>query len=336
MANQGSTIVHAATNPTIDDMNTTTIHTVETPPPSVKGSSSNASSPIAVADTSSSVVNSAPAATLSLSENIPNDNSEVNGVASSGPAASNTNATAPGKKRKRKKKKSNGILSAKTPASSLDGLENDQLFATEQKIGAGDDVASWKLRAGARLARLRELHAEIEKLRRDLIDACNRASDAEKAELLVNRGLKNAHHLLSARDKRIASQDMENTSMKADAESAKAEKKKLEQRIVLLKSVADKLQASKDDAEKKVDDTNTHTRKVIADLETKFNAQKIALEKEKEVALRTIQQAAKQENEVICRREKNIANINATVAGVAGVVVGIILRGMGRRGNDSE
>lgn len=217
-------------------------------------------------DASSASVASSPIAVL------PNEAGDAQAPPKSLGDALSSVAVANRKKRRRKKK---GVLALDSSLADMD----TELVEAEKRIGSGDDIGSWRARAVVRLDRLKAVSAEIESLKRELNDAACRADDARHAEQLVNTGLRDAHLLLAERDKALASSTSRAATLTAEVTTLTDEKRKIEKRLTLLKTVSEKLQEArdaKDAAERRADDAaiaNSDLKKEIAQLENDLKDQ---------------------------------------------------------------
>lgn len=115
------------------------------------------------------------------------------------------------KKRKKRKKKAGTVIA-------LNEEDDPLLREAEAKI-FGDDEEAWRNRARVRLDRLRAVARDVDDLRRELSEAANRFADAERAEQLVNSGLRSAHTLLAEREKSLATATSEGATLTAEVAS---------------------------------------------------------------------------------------------------------------------
>ncbi len=295
-------------------MAATLVDTVHTPPSDM----AQPSTP----DASSASVASSPTAVLPGDSNDPQAPPKSLGDALSSMAA--------GKKKRRRKKK--GLLALE---SSLDGLDAE-LVEAEKQIGTNDDIGSWRARAGLRLDRLRGVAGELDTLRRELKDAVDRADDAQNAERMVNAGLRSAHTLLAERDKALASSTSHAATLTAEVSTLTDEKRKIEKRLALLKTVSEKLQEARearDTAERRADDVaaaNSELKKAVAELELNLQGQADTVSALKEDIERHVAEhrvAVEDAALAQVEAEKKI-QIAAGAGAVAGVLASVVLGGL--------
>lgn len=111
-----------------------------------------------------------------------------------------------------------------------------------------DTVEAWRAKAKQRLALLHDLNESSKRMKSELTAAHARAKEAEEAEALVNNGLKTATSLLTGRERMLTEANSTTAALRGEVASLTAEKKKLEKRLALVKTIGSSLQEAKDAA----------------------------------------------------------------------------------------
>ncbi|CAN8072219.1 unnamed protein product [Agarophyton chilense] len=164
---------------------------------------------------------------------------------------------------KKKKKRRNGTSGNNSENSSGSAsplpseTQNDTLFS-DTSPGATE---RWKHRVQSLRSSLSQAQSENRALSADLKAAMARANDAEQAEAAVNKGLVTARSVISHRDRSIAELNAVVSNQRADFRRLEEEKKKLDRRLLLLKTVSANLQEAReerDNAEKKLEDCHSN------------------------------------------------------------------------------
>ncbi|PXF49654.1 hypothetical protein BWQ96_00532 [Gracilariopsis chorda] len=183
---------------------------------------------------------------------------------------------------KRKKKRRNG-QSGNTPDLSSGSASPAPSEAPSQEDLVHSETPArtmeqWKHRAQSLRSSLNQVQNENRVLSTDLKAAVARANDAEQAEAAVNKGLLSARSVISQRDRSIAELNAMVSNQRADLRRLEDEKKKLDRRLILLKTVSANLQEARegrDAAEKRLEESNSNAsqlRKKVAKAEERIEA----------------------------------------------------------------
>lgn len=230
-----------------------------------------------------------------------------------------------------------------------------------------DTIESWRAKAKQRLSLLQDLNEHSRRIKEELHVAHQRATDAEEAESLVNEGLKTATSLLAERDRQVSDLTSTNANLRAELNTVTEEKKKVDKRLALVKTIGSNLQEAKEAAsasERKLEEamvansrlrTSLATaqselaelrplRKVVArkdDELQKLRAERQSEEKESVPTVHDTRNEISEQLEGSHHAEQTPGNKQNNVVlagvGVGGVVVGValtvVLRAIGSSGS---
>jgi chromosome segregation ATPase len=130
-----------------------------------------------------------------------------------------------------------------------------------------ETLESWKAKAKQRLALLHDLNESSKRTKAELAVAQHRAADAEEAESLVNNGLKTATALLGERDRQVQELTTANSAARAELATLLEEKKKVDKRLALVKTIGTSLQEAREaaaTAERRLEEAITANAKLKA------------------------------------------------------------------------
>lgn len=201
--------------------------------------------------------------------------------------------------KKKKKKRRNVSNSAASSADLTENLKPDNFTDSPEKsstsnVGSVTDgkecstslvtdaatVEQWKNRVQSIRSSLTKVQKENQLLSADLSSALARASDAEHAELVVNKGLLSARSVITQRDRSIAELNANVSVLRADLAHLVDEKKKTDKRLILLKTVSDNLRdarEARDCGERKLESANAEIvrlKKCVEELKEEGDALK--------------------------------------------------------------
>ncbi|KAI0560455.1 hypothetical protein FGB62_112g213 [Gracilaria domingensis] len=253
---------------------------------------------------------------------------------------------------KKKKKRRNGASAA-----TGSGSENSSASASPPPSEAQDDsmhsdtspatMERWKHRVQSLRSSLSQVQAENRILSADLKAATARANDAEQAETAVNKGLLTARSVISQRDRSVAELNALASNQRADFRRLEEEKKKLDRRLVLLKTVSANLQEAREErdcAEKKTEELQSNSARLKKKL-----AQKQQLIDEQGKQLQVLELKEKQVDKLQCQlndlredklsAEEQAARRSVMAAGASalcGVVAGVAFCLLTRARNEED
>jgi chromosome segregation ATPase len=130
-----------------------------------------------------------------------------------------------------------------------------------------ETLESWKAKAKQRLSLLHDLNESSKRTKAELAVAQQRAADAEEAESLVNNGLKTATALLGERDRQVQELTTANSAARAELATLTEEKKKVDKRLALVKTIGTSLQEAREAAsiaERRLEEAITANAKLKA------------------------------------------------------------------------
>jgi chromosome segregation ATPase len=130
-----------------------------------------------------------------------------------------------------------------------------------------ETLESWKAKAKQRLSLLHDLNESSKRVKAELVVAQQRVADAEEAEVMVNNGLKTATVRLSERDRQVQELTTANAASRAELATLTEEKKKVDKRLALVKTIGANLQEARDaaaTAERRLEEAITANAKLKA------------------------------------------------------------------------
>lgn len=252
---------------------------------------------------------------------------------------------------KRKKKRRNGQNGNTTELSSGSPSPSPSEAPSQDDVGQSEPSArtleQWKERAQSLRSSLNEVQNEKRILATDLQAAVARANDAEQAEAAVNKGLLSARSVISQRDRSIAELNAMVSTQRADLRRLEDEKKKLDRRLILLKTVSANLQEARegrDAAEKRLEDSHSvasKLKKKVAKAEETIaglnkHVEALGMTKKQAEKLQCQLQDLHEEKEVSEKKAARNVIIAASAGAVGGAAVTLALSLFSRPNEDKD
>lgn len=289
--------------------------------------------------------------------------------ANGGDSATTSGATAeaavPKKKKKKKKPRksnnnnnnNNGQLEGSSKKDGAGSREEGSAAGSDDSVvdvvaeladgdGDVDTLDAWKAKAKQRLALLHDLRGEVVRARAESCAATERAREAEDAETVASSGVNRASALLEEKERVNGELGGTVNALRVELAAAVEERKKAEKKMGMVKALGEKAREAREArevAERKCEEMGREVGRAKGEVGAlKEEVERVEGEGRKEVE--KVREELGREVEAIekvCEglREEGRRGMGAKVwggvGGVGGLIVGLVIGGLGRKGSDS-